>query len=146
MTAYDEDAATFLDALILNWLIGGTDAHAKNYSILIGGEGLVRLAPLYDLASIFAYANVDPDKAKLAMKIGGEYRLRSIGLSEWRKLAIDLRTDADTLIDRIRAMAGELPDRLADEVRRLSATGVAHRVIDALARELPRRAALAAAI
>jgi serine/threonine-protein kinase HipA len=52
-TAYDEDAATFLDALILNWLIGGTDAHAKNYSILIGGEGLVRLAPLYDLAQHF---------------------------------------------------------------------------------------------
>lgn len=75
MTAYDEDAATFLDAPSLNWLIGGTDAHAKNYSILIGGEGLVRLAPLCDLASIFAYANIDPDKAKLAMKIGGEYRL-----------------------------------------------------------------------
>jgi serine/threonine-protein kinase HipA len=143
---YDEDAATFLDALILNWLIGGTDAHAKNYSILIGGGGLVRLAPLYDLASIFAYANVDPDKAKLAMTIGDEYRLRDIGISQWRKLAVDLRRDADSFVDRIRTMAAELPDRLADEVRRLSATGVTHRVIETLAHELPRRAAFAARI
>jgi serine/threonine-protein kinase HipA len=143
-TAYEEDAATFIDALILNWLIGGTDAHAKNYSILIGGGGLVRLAPLYDLASIFAYANIDPGKATLAMKIGGEYRLRNIGLPEWRKLAVEIRTDGDKLIDRIRSMAGELPDRLADEVRRLSATGVRHRVIDTLGRELPRRAVFAA--
>jgi len=41
-------------------------------------------------------------------------------------------------------MAGELPDRLADEGRRLSATGVRHRVIDTLGRELPRRAVFAA--
>jgi hypothetical protein len=66
---HDRDLATFLDALILNWLIGGTDAHAKNYSILIGGGGLVRPAPLYDLASVLAYADVDPRKAMLAMKV-----------------------------------------------------------------------------
>jgi serine/threonine-protein kinase HipA len=146
LTVYDEDAATFIDGLILNWLIGGTDAHAKNHSILIGGGGLVRLAPLYDLASIFAYANVDPEKAKLAMKIGDECRLHDIGTLQWRKLAVDLRRDMETLVDRIRAMAAELPDRLADEVRRLSATGVTHRVIETLSRELPRRAAFAAII
>jgi serine/threonine-protein kinase HipA len=33
-----------------NWLIGSTDAHAKNYSILIGAGGRVRLAPLYEMA------------------------------------------------------------------------------------------------
>ncbi|MFX5693309.1 HipA domain-containing protein, partial [Acinetobacter baumannii] len=50
-----EDVQTFLDAVALNWLIGGTDAHAKNYSILIGAAGRVRLAPLYDVASILPY-------------------------------------------------------------------------------------------
>ena len=139
-TAYDEDAATFRGALILNWLIGGTDAHAKNYSILLGGDGLVRLAPLYDLASILAHPGIDPDKARLAMKIGGEYRLSDIGLANWRKLAAEVRTDADVLIDRIRTMATELPDRLSDEIRRLAATGITHRAIDTLARVLPSRA------
>ena len=140
LTAFDEDAATFIDALILNWLIGGTDAHGKNYSILIGGGRLARLAPLYDLASIFAYPNIDPDKAKLAMKIGGEYRLRAVGLSQWRQLAAEIGFDPGVLTNRVRALAGELPDRLADEIRRLSAAGIAHPVIDIMARELSRRA------
>ncbi len=139
-TTYDEDVATFLDALILNWLIGGTDAHAKNYSILIGAGGLVRLAPLYDIASALAYPAIDPRKAKLAMKIGGEYRLHEIGLTQWRTLAADVRVDADALVDRVRAMAGALPDCLADEVGKLRAAGFEHRIIDTLAKVLPVRA------
>ncbi len=138
--AHDEDVTTFMEALILNWLIGGTDAHAKNYSLLIGGGGLVRLAPLYDIASIFGYTAVDPEKAKLAMKIGDHYRIRDITLLQWRKLAAALRVDGDALVDRARAMAAELPDRLADEVGKMRDDGVVHPVIEALAQFLPGRA------
>jgi len=42
--------------VIFNFLIGGTDAHAKNVSLLIAGRGQVRLAPCYDLISILPYA------------------------------------------------------------------------------------------
>src|SRR5947209_5418022 len=38
---------SFIDALAWNWIIGGTDAHAKNYSLLLAGDQ-IRLAPLYD--------------------------------------------------------------------------------------------------
>src|SRR4051812_14322554 len=58
------DVAAFIDALIFNWLIVGTDAHAKNYSILHQQGGRTRLAPLYDLASILPY----PDAEKSAGK------------------------------------------------------------------------------
>lgn len=139
-TAHDEDVSTFLDALILNWLIGGTDAHAKNYSILIGGGGLVRLAPLYDIVSIYGYPDVDPQSVKLAMRIGDQYRIRDIGLSQWRKLAADVRVDEDALIGRVHAMAAELPDRLADEVRNLRDAGLSHTVIGTLANVLSKRA------
>ena len=40
----------FVDALAYNWIIGGTDAHAKNYSVLLSGSQ-VRLARLYDIAT-----------------------------------------------------------------------------------------------
>ena len=50
-----DDVWTFVQALALNWLIGGTDAHAKNYSVLIGAGGRARLAPLYDIASTLTY-------------------------------------------------------------------------------------------
>ena len=33
-----EDIATFLDSVVYNWLIAGTDAHAKNYALLIGAR------------------------------------------------------------------------------------------------------------
>ena len=140
----DMDIATFVDALIFNWLIGGADAHAKNYSLLIGGGGLVRLAPLYDIASIFAYPDIDPRKAKLAMKIGDEYGLLDIRFAEWRKLSALLRLDGDAVVHRIKAMAAELPDRLTDEVRQLGAVGLAHDVIDKLADTLPKRAIIVA--
>jgi serine/threonine-protein kinase HipA len=50
----DQTLARFFDALAWNWLIAGTDAHAKNYSLLLAG-GQVRLAPLYDIASALPY-------------------------------------------------------------------------------------------
>lgn len=55
-----EDVERFVDALAFNWLIGGTDAHAKNYSLLHASGGRVRLAPLYDLASVLPYGRFDP--------------------------------------------------------------------------------------
>lgn len=138
--AADEDVATFVDALIFNWLIGGTDAHAKNYSLLIGARGLVRLAPLYDVASILAYPDIDPMKAKLAMKIGGTYRLRDVGPPEWRKLATELRLDADAIIERTRAMAGSLPDRISTEVRHAHESGLSNPVFRRLGNALSARA------
>jgi serine/threonine-protein kinase HipA len=137
--APEVDVQTFIDALIFNWLIGGTDAHAKNYSILISGS-VVRLAPLYDIASILAYDDIDPRKAKLAMKIGQEYKLQAITLSDWRELAASIRFDEPQLIDRIRAMAKALPDLLTTQIKQLSSSGINHQIIDRLAKVLPQRA------
>jgi serine/threonine-protein kinase HipA len=82
-----EDVRTFVDSVAYNWLIVGTDAHAKNYALLIGAEGRVRLAPLYDVASVLPYPDIDIHRVKLSMKIGGEYRIRNIHLRHWRRLA-----------------------------------------------------------
>jgi len=62
----------FLDALLFNLLIGNADAHSKNYSLLLEGEGAPRLAPLYDLLSTRAYGR--RFGRKMGMKYGGEYR------------------------------------------------------------------------
>jgi serine/threonine-protein kinase HipA len=147
MHAIDGDVWIFVSALVFNWIIGGTDAHAKNYSVLIGRGGMVRLAPLYDISSIFPYPNlVAPEKAKLAMKVGDDYRLRHISLSDWRKLARNVRVDEDVLIDGLRAMASKLPDRLSDVVKIVRDSGLNHKVIDTLAVVLPERAARIAAL
>ena len=81
-----DDISRFIMALALNWVIAGTDAHSKNYSLLHAPGGFVRLAPFYDLASWLPYER-DPNstKVKLAMSIGGTYRLHQIDGSRWRK-------------------------------------------------------------
>lgn len=63
------DLRSLLDAVTFNWLIGNNDAHAKNYSILYGRDGMRRLAPLYDLVCTVYYPEIEN---KLAMKIGGQ--------------------------------------------------------------------------
>lgn len=136
-----EDAQVFLDAVALNWLIGGTDAHAKNYSILIGAAGRVRLAPFYDVASILPYKDFDPMRAKLAMKLGGKYRLRDISARDWEKLADELGLKQNAVSERVLAMAEALP-AAADGVRRqMRETGMTHGIVDRLVDRLSEHAA-----
>jgi serine/threonine-protein kinase HipA len=81
------DLLAFLDALLFNLLIGNTDAHGKNYSLLIEEDGGRRLAPLYDLLSARPYW---PFERKMAMKYGGEYRADRIRGRHLDRLADDL--------------------------------------------------------
>ena len=140
-SARDEDVGTFVYAIVFNWLIAGSDAHAKNYSLLISGEPRVRLAPLYDIASILPYGKqIDPLKVKLAMKVGGEYELRHIGLRQWRKFAQEIRFDTDELIAKARAMAKQLPDEIATTCAKSQREGLDKTFLDHLAAELTKRA------
>jgi serine/threonine-protein kinase HipA len=136
----EEDVQTFLDAIAFNWLIAGTDGHAKNYALLLGGQGTVRLAPFYDLASVLPYPNVNLQKAKLAMKIGGEYRLRNINLKDWHRLAEDVRVDAEPFLERIKAIAVALPDHVASIQKQVEGEGFTHPTITRLAARLKNRA------
>lgn len=137
-TDRDADVATFAAALGFNWLIGGTDAHAKNYSLLLSGP-LVRLAPLYDVASILPYDKFDKRKVKLAMKIGGDYKLDQIGLRQWQKFAREMRLDADAFFARLTLMAKQLPDEVSTARELASGQGLDAPVMERLAAQLVER-------
>jgi serine/threonine-protein kinase HipA len=124
-----EDAVhRFADALIWNWLIGGTDAHAKNYSVLLAGDQ-ARLAPLYDVASALPYGTHER-KLRLAMKIGPSYEVYP-QRNRWPDAARDLGLDVGAVVDRARQLARIAPEALAEAV---SASAVT-----ALNRDSPRR-------
>jgi serine/threonine-protein kinase HipA len=142
----DEDVATFIDALALNWVIGGTDAHAKNYALLIGGEGQVRLAPLYDIATALPYHHLQVRKLKLAMRIGGEYRLWYIGRGEWERLAAAVGLDADRLTQRVGEVADAVPDLLVDTCAAVRAEGLDHPILGKLVDTVSTHAAHALAL
>ncbi|MBI2168494.1 MAG: type II toxin-antitoxin system HipA family toxin [Actinobacteria bacterium] len=130
-----EDATwRFFDALAWNWIIAGTDAHAKNYSLLLSGDQ-VRLAPMYDVASALPYG-FHPPKLHLAMKIGGEYQLSIIEKRHWVRQAKVASLDPDAVLARVHALAHRAPDAFSDvasapEIRALDSPLTA-RLVDAV--------------
>lgn len=100
-----------LDALAWNWLIAGTDAHAKNYSLLLAG-GQVRLAPLYDVASALPYGTHER-RLRFAMKIGGDYRVYPFQ-NAWPRVAVELGLDAGQVLQRVSDLADRAPDAVAE--------------------------------
>jgi serine/threonine-protein kinase HipA len=128
-----EDVGRFADSLILNWLIGGTDGHAKNFSLLLGVNQQVRLAPLYDVASSLPYPQqIQPRKATLALKIGREYRLQRIDRRDWETCARELRLPAKDLLHRIQLLAETLPNAAKETAHQLQSSGITHPVIPKL--------------
>jgi len=109
-TNASEDVGRFVDASIFNYLIGGTDAHAKNYSLLLGANRQVRLSPLYDLSTQLPY--VDRIPQRVAMKIGRRYDIGSITAADWQGLARHCKLDEMQMVDRVRALAEMLPDHI----------------------------------
>jgi serine/threonine-protein kinase HipA len=135
-----EDLDTFLAALAFNWVVAGTDAHAKNYSVLIGRRGALRLAPLYDIASFLPYAKHGLRKLTLAMKIGGTYRLHDIGVHAWEKLAKEVGRDPEEERTKVAAMCEALPDLCAAVYERTKDDRLSHRGLPELTRKIQDRA------
>src|SRR5690606_12707734 len=118
----------FASAVAFNWVAAGTDAHAKNFALLHAGSSTA-FAPLYDVIS--AALLLDPHevrfKSRLAMKLGGEYRLRAIGARHLVRAAADLGVEADWFVVRV----WEVAQGLRDAVH--VAVGGARRVVGASA-------------
>ena len=137
-----EDIDTLLTASIFNWMIGGSDAHAKNFSLLLGSAGRHRLAPVYDVASILPYSpQVQFEDIKLAMKIGGEYRLRDIGLKHWARFSVENRLDPEMVRGRIAQMALRLADEAASVRDQIASEDASHPLYEKLAICFAERAA-----
>ncbi len=104
-----------LDAAIFNVIVGNADAHAKNFSLLYGSDG-IELAPLYDLMCTAAYPDVH---AKLAMKVGKRGMLEEFTPRTWEDFGREIGVGALFVRRRATALAervlGALPGA-ADEI------------------------------
>ncbi|HEX5542369.1 MAG TPA: HipA domain-containing protein [Micromonospora sp.] len=125
-----EQVERFVDALALNWIIAGTDAHAKNYSLLLA-DGQIRLAPLYDVASILPYDDMHLMKMRLAMRIDREYCVMGISGRHWRRFATANELDPEATLQRVDQLAARLPECFA--------AAAEDEAVQALGSELPAR-------
>jgi serine/threonine-protein kinase HipA len=129
----DADVDRFLQANMFNWLIGGTDAHAKNYSLLSAGDE-IRLAPLYDLSSQLPYPELI--EQRVAMKIGDHYDIWRIGIADRRTLARACTIDEERVLTMLTDMAKVLPDEISAAREQALIEGPSERIIAPLAQQL----------
>lgn len=130
------DVETLLQALIFNYLIGGTDAHAKNYSLLFGSGGNVRLAPLYDISSALPYPHLQKRKIKMAMKIGSHYRWWDIRQEDWLATATTMRIEPTRALSILAAMCLALPETARQVQQQMLHEGISHPVLERLVQEI----------
>jgi serine/threonine-protein kinase HipA len=83
---------------VFNVATGNADGHGKNLSILY--DGGARLAPLYDLVSTRAYAEIGRE---LAMSVGGSRNGDMLSKRNWRVLATDLDMKDRVVLDLVAA-------------------------------------------
>ena len=95
------DVVNLLDYVIFNVLACNTDAHAKNYSLMISGKGF-RLAPIYDVMCAQAWEHVTRN---MAQKIAGKSRGEHLKRRHWQRFAADVGLNAPRLIARVEALA-----------------------------------------
>lgn len=107
----------FLDAAIFNLIVGNSDAHGKNFSLLYENAS-ISLAPLYDLVCTVAYPDLTP---RMAMKIGNRGTLDEIRTTTWRSFAADAGLGVPFVLKRVRELSQAVQSEIENVSSRLAA-------------------------
>jgi serine/threonine-protein kinase HipA len=95
------DIVRLLDMVVFNVLACNTDAHAKNYSILIRGNG-ASLAPMYDVMCGEVFDGVTKN---LAQKVAEKNRGDHLKGRHWQRFARDCGLNPRQVLERVGALA-----------------------------------------
>ena len=126
-----------LDMVILNVLTCNSDAHAKNYSIMIRA-GSASLAPLYDIMCGEVWENVTKN---LAQKIASIRRGDNLKRMHWVQFARECGLNPRQVIDRVDALAKSAiaeAELAASETATMPAGN--HAILDQVRQAVERRA------
>lgn len=94
------EALKLLDQMIFNLLVANTDAHAKNYSVILSGKR--RMAPLYDVSTVLMWDHVNQYHAQ---RIAGRKRKPvNIARRHWQRIAEDAGLSGRGLLLRVRQL------------------------------------------
>ncbi|MCC5966803.1 MAG: type II toxin-antitoxin system HipA family toxin [Natronohydrobacter sp.] len=112
------DALALLDQVIFNILVANTDAHAKNYSLILPVGGGPRLAPLYDVSTVLSWPHV---VKTYAQSIDGKKRRPdTISGRHWEALArevgyrpTDVKHRVQQIVDALVANRAKITEEVA---------------------------------
>jgi serine/threonine-protein kinase HipA len=140
------DLQHLLGAAALNWIIGVTDGHAKNYSWFITAGDEIRTTPLYDLISSLLYYDLEDDDLRMAMTIGGETRILRVRREHWFNLAEIMGAEREEVVRYVRDLAEAVPAAVAEVVEKAADDGLEASVLDRLRVGITRQAQRCSAI
>ncbi len=126
-----------LDMVVFNVIVCNTDAHAKNYSIMIKATG-VSLAPLYDVMCGQVWEHITKN---LAQKIAGKNGGDGLKGRHWQRFARECGLGAPQVLARVRTLteaAATQVDAAAAKVAAMPAGG--HVVLNQVQKAIERRA------
>jgi serine/threonine-protein kinase HipA len=131
------DIVRLLDMVVFNVLACNTDAHAKNYSIMIRAGG-ASLAPMYDVMCGEVWENVTKN---LAQKIAGKSRADDLRGRHWQRFARECGLNPKQVVDRVGGLAKLLiaeTEAAESEVAAMPAGG--HAILNQTRQAVERRA------
>ena len=111
-----EDQRALLRSIVFNFLIGNTDCHVKNYSLLYGADlRTKRLAPIYDLVATRVYKTT----SEMSFFIGGELDIEKIDRTHFIKAADEMGMSERMVMSTFDEVSGKYESALkaaADEL------------------------------
>lgn len=129
------DINDFIYAVLVNFLIGNSDAHGKNFALLYESEG-IQLAPLYDIVSTAVYDDVTD---RMAMSIGGVFDPSEVDMSAWIRLAQECGLSSG-IVSIVKKKTAQVL-RIVEERRKAFELSGRHRpVVDAIVEVCRQRA------
>lgn len=104
------DLAYFTELVIFSWLIGNADMHLKNYSLLTDHEGMISLAPAYDLVATKLILTQDPEESALTIN-GKKSRIK---MKDFEAFADTVQLPRKSLENIFKKFKKRLPAALAE--------------------------------
>jgi len=112
------DFTRFMEWIIFNYLIGNTDSHAKNISLLHTNGG-IKLAPFYDLLSTEIYPEKIVDHG-MAMLINGKGKYASLKSADFMVLFEQLGLNATNMMKTVKSRFSGIVSKAKDLRRSLN--------------------------
>ena len=132
------DIGTMVRIAVLNFVLGNSDAHGKNFAILFAEFGR-QLAPLYDVVSTAVHDEVDDE---MAMAIGGNFDPESVRFEDWLDMSADCDLAAGGFLALVRATAVEVRECARSVATLARAEGWHVGVVDEIVAVADRRCGL----
>ena len=115
------DMLKLWDAVLFGYILGNTDGHLKNYSLIYSSDmKTVRLAPIYDIVATTIYKE---STRNMAFAVNGKKSLDDIGADDFEKEARSIGLSPKITASKLKYLTDNFEQALASSAAELLSDG-----------------------